>query len=99
METSVAQGDDQGSCFPKCLGFPVSIEFNRCQWWISQVWPQFLTVSSCFIIPPPRMDSEGGRRISSILAVLFASQPDMLTFSGVEAARSIKQLQLLFMFS
>jgi len=45
------------------------------------------------------MDSEGGRRISSILAVLFASQPDMLTFSGVEAARSIKQLQLLFMFS
>jgi len=35
VETSVAQGDDQGSCFPK-------------------------------------MDSEGGRRISSILAVLFA---------------------------
>ena len=28
METSIAQGDDQGSCFPKCLGFRMSIDVN-----------------------------------------------------------------------
>ena len=73
VETSVAQGDDQGSCFPKCLGFHMSIEFNRCQWWISQVWPQFWQF----------------RRVSSVLhrgwtvKVVEESVPSLLFFLPV----------------